>query len=418
MGPEILLMIFLSSAIGAAIGTFTGLVPGIHVNTAAAIMLSAYPLLSETFAPMCEYSGLECTVLVSACILSASAVHSFVDFVPSVFIGVPDGDEVLSVLPGHRLLLMGQGMKAVRAAAIGSVVGSVSALLLSIPLQWLMLNGGSGFIDHFTVGILVFTLSVIVICSECPAASLVLIILSGLMGCAVNCWNIPCHGLFGDSTLLFPLLTGLFGLPPLLEKTGSPEGIPQKDDGADPVGPVPGLKGVATGLIAGWFPGITATAGAALMSAFSDEKDPARFISMTASIGTVTSVFSLVTLSVSGSGRSGTCMAVKEIIGDSLTGFCSEAFMVILIAIAFASCIGYLATLGCGKLMVEMSGRIPENAMNNGVLVLILILALLLTGPFGLAILVISASVGMIPPRIGISRICLTGCLMVPALLL
>ena len=418
MGPEILLMVLLASIIGAAIGTFTGLIPGIHVNTAATVMLGAYPLLAKTFAPMCDYAGMGCTVLVSACIMSASAVHSFVDFVPSVFIGVPDGDEVLSVLPGHRLLLMGQGMKAVRAAAIGSVVGSVSALMLSIPLQWLMLNGGSGIIEHFTVGILFFTLSVIVICSERPMASLILLILSGSMGYAVNCWDIPCHGLFGDSTLLFPLLTGLFGLPPLLEKTGTPREVIQIDDGGDPVGPVPGLKGVATGLIAGWFPGITATAGAALMSAFSEEKDPARFISMTASIGTITSVFSLVTLSVSGSGRSGTCMVVKEIIGDALNGFCSEAFMIILIAIAFASCIGYMATIACGKLMVGLSGRIPEDSMNNGVLVLILVLALLMTGPFGLALLTISAAVGMIPPRIGISRICLTGCLMVPALIL
>ncbi len=418
MGPEILLMVVLASAMGAAIGTFTGLVPGIHVNTAAAIMLGAYPALAEAFAPMCDYSGLECTVLVSACILSASAVHSFVDFVPSVFIGVPDGDEVLSVLPGHRLLLMGQGMRAVRAAAIGSVVGSVSALMLSVPLQWVMLRGGSEFIDHFTVGVIALTLSVIVICSRRPAVSFGLVLLSGLMGYAVNNWDIPCTGLFGGSTLLFPLLTGLFGLPPLLEDSGPRRHIVQEDDGEDPVGPVPGLKGVATGLVAGWFPGITATAGAALMAAFSDEKDPARFISMTASIGTVTSVFSLVTLSVSGSGRSGTCMAVKEIIGDALGGFCSEAFVVILVAVAFASCIGYVATIGCGKLMVRVSDGIPESALNNGVLALIVVLALILTGPFGLAVLTVSAAVGMIPPRIGVSRICLTGCLMVPVLIL
>ncbi len=417
MGPEILLMVLLASVIGAAIGTFTGLVPGIHVNTAAAIMLGAYPLLAETFAPMCGYAGLDCTVLVSACILSASAVHSFVDFVPSVFIGVPDGDEVLSVLPGHRLLLMGQGMRAVRAAAIGSVVGSVSALMLSVPLQWVMLNGGSGFIDHFTVGVIVLTLAVIVISSRSPAVSLALVLLSGFMGYAVNNWNIPCCGLLGGSTLLFPLLTGLFGLPPLLENSGSRTAVPQTDDGGDPVGPIPGLKGVATGIIAGWFPGITATAGAALASAFSEERDPARFISMTASIGTVTSVFSIVTLSVSGSGRSGTCMAVKEIIGDALGGFCSEAFLLILVSVAFASCIGYAATIGCGKLMTGVSGRIPESVLNDSVLVLIVVLALIMTGPFGLAVLVLSAAVGMIPPRIGVSRICLTGCLMVPVLL-
>ena len=129
MGPDIILTVLLASSIGAAIGTFTGLVPGIHVNTAAAVLLGSYSLFGSVF---CFPSGLDCAVLMSCCIFSASAVHSFVDFVPSVFIGVPDADDALSVLPGHRLFLEGQAMRAVRAAAIGRVVGSAAALLLAI----------------------------------------------------------------------------------------------------------------------------------------------------------------------------------------------------------------------------------------------------------------------------------------------
>ncbi len=63
-------------------------------------------------------------MVVACCIFAASTVHSFVDFVPSVFIGAPDPDEALSVLPGHRLLMEGRGMAAVRAAAVGSAVGA------------------------------------------------------------------------------------------------------------------------------------------------------------------------------------------------------------------------------------------------------------------------------------------------------
>ena len=55
--------------------------------------------------------------------------------------------------------------------------------------------------------------------------------------------------------------------------------------------------------------------------------------------------------------------------------------------------------------------------MGNAVLALIVILVLLFTGPFGLAVLVISAAVGRIPPALGVSRVCLTGCLMVPVVL-
>lgn len=414
MGPDIILTVLLASSIGAAIGTFTGLVPGIHVNTAAAVLLGSFSLFGSVF---CFPSGLDCAVLMSCCIFSASAVHSFVDFVPSVFIGVPDADDALSVLPGHRLFLEGQAMRAVRAAAIGSVVGSAAALLLAIPLQWIMLSGGTGIVDRMTTGIIFLALSVIVITSAKPHLSVLLLIVTGFMGFAISDWGIPCSGILGESTLLFPLLTGLFGIPPLLEDASPHRHTEQTDDGGDPVGPGPGIKGVATGLIAGWFPGITATVGAALTSAFTEERDPARFISMTASIGTVTSVFSVVTLSVSGSGRSGTSMAVKEIIGDALSGFCSEAFLAILVSIAFASVLGYLITIQCGKLMTRISGSIPESVLNNAVLALISALALLLCGPFGLAVLVLSAAVGLIPPSAGIGRICLTGCLLIPVLL-
>lgn len=411
------MMVVLAGTLGAAIGTFTGLVPGIHVNTAAAILLGSYPLFSEFFGPFCGGpSG--CQLMVSCCILSVATVHSFVDFVPSVFIGVPDEENILSVLPGHRLLLMGQGMRAVRAAAIGSMIGSVSAILLAIPMQWLMLSGGKEFIDHFTTGVILLALVMVVLTSRNPAASFVFVILSGLIGYAVNSWDIPVYGLLGGGTLLFPLLTGLFGIPPLLDDSPGHRRIRQYDDGKDPVGTGPGLKGVGAGLVAGWFPGITSTAGAAMASAFSEERDPARFISMTASIGTVTSVFSIVALSVSGSGRSGACIAVRDIAGDAFSGFCSEAFLAGLVCMAFAAGIGYGATIGCGKLMVKISDRIPGSALSNAVLVLIVLLVLLMTGPFGLVILVVATAMGMVPPALGISRICLTGSLMVPVLLL
>jgi putative membrane protein len=280
-----------------------------------------------------------------------------------------------------------------------------------------MLRGGSEIIDCFTLGVVTVTILVIVLVSEDRLVTAALLILTGLMGMIVNSGTIPVFGIIDGGTLLFPLLTGLFGLPPLLD-TASGGRIPaQCDDGTDPVGPVPGIRGVATGIIAGWFPGITATAGATLASAVTRENDPARFISMTASIGTVTSVFSVVTLSVSGSGRSGPCMAVKQVIGDSLGGFCSEAFVLILMSMALASLLGYAATIGAGKMMVRISGRISPETMGNAVLALIVILVLLFTGPFGLAVLVISAAVGRIPPAFGVSRVCLTGCLMVPVVL-
>lgn len=415
MSPEIILLAVIAGVVGAVIGTFTGLVPGIHVNTAAVMLLGAYPFMENTISGYADPAWVP--ALISCCIMSASAVHSFVDFVPSVFIGVPDPDDTLSVLPGHRLMMEGKGMVAVRAAAIGSVVGSISALALCIPLQWIMLQGAIDYIDHFTTGIICLTIAIIVYNSSRKIVTVALFLLSGLFGYVVQMDIVPVYGIISGGTMLFPLLTGLFGIPPLLERSGCARHRKQTVDKRDPVGPHPGFLGVLAGLIAGWFPGVTATAGATLMSAFVRERDPARFISMTASIGTVTSVFSILTLSVSGSGRSGTTKVVKEIIGDSLDGFCSGPFLLILFSIAIASVFGYAATIGCGKIMSQISERIPMDLLNNMVLVLIVALVIVTVGPFGLPVLVIAALLGTVPPSLGIGRVCLIGCLMLPVLL-
>ena len=56
MGPEIIALVLAAGIIGAAIGTFTGIVPGIHVNTAATVLLGSYPLMEEVVSGFCDPS--------------------------------------------------------------------------------------------------------------------------------------------------------------------------------------------------------------------------------------------------------------------------------------------------------------------------------------------------------------------------
>ena len=418
MGPEIILLVAVACVVGSAIGTFSGLVPGIHVNTLASIMLLSYPAMESFLVLHTEAEYVP--ILISSCVMSASVVHSFVDFVPSVFIGAPDPDEVLTVLPGHRLLMRGLGMRAVRAAAIGSAVGSASAILLAIPVQYLMLNGLAAHLDIFSVSVVSFTLLVITLNEDGIQKkiwALVLMLLSGIVGLICMDLRIPSAGILGEGTLLFPLLTGLFGIPALLSSLHNASIPEQDDDGMPPVDNVPGIKGVIMGSLAGWYPGITATAGATLSSLFMPEDRPERFISVVASIGTVTSVFSLVTLSVSGSWRSGTVLVIRDIIGDGAAGFCSPEFLLLLFCCAVSSFIGYHITIASGRMMSAISGRVDATRMNRAIICFVTVLVVLLTGPFGLIVLAISAAIGMIPSDIGMDRIPLAGCLMFPVLI-
>ena len=418
MDPAIVSFVIIASIIGASLGTFTGLMPGIHVNTLASIMLVSYPVMESTLSGLVDQEYV--SILVCCCIISASVVHSFVDFVPSVFIGAPDAEDAVSILPGHRMVLQGRGMTAVRSAAIGSLVGCSVAIALSVPLQYVMLNGAEEVMDKLTPLVLIVASSILVL-NEGKKGNLVwgavCFVLSGAIGMMCMFMPIPSNGILGEGTLMFPMLTGLFGIPVLVE-AASGNGIPpQKDDEQDPVGMIPGIKGVVTGCIAGWFPGITSTVGASMSACFMPENRPERFISTVASVGTVTSVLSLVTLSVSGSGRSGSAIVIGEIMGDGLTGFMSEGFLMLLMATATASVLGYGLTIWSGRMMSSLVSRIDERMMNRAVIVLLLALVVATTGFSGLLILAGAIAVGFIPNACGTGRTVLCGCLILPVLL-
>ena len=406
------------SAAGACVGMFSGLVPGIHVNTLASLMLISYPFLDSAISVFADPSYVP--VLLAACVVSAAVVHSFVSYVPSVFTGVPDQDTVMSVLPGHRLLLEGKGMAAVRASAAGSLIGGLSATAAAVPLQYLMLAGLDGYFRSVTAVVLMIAVVALVI-SEGPGKrgwGALLIAVSGLMGCVCMFMPVPFRGLVPGGDLLLPLLTGLFGVPVLISSPAGP-GIPEQDDDyVCPVTPAAGLKGVLTGSIVGWFPGITATAGAAFTRIFVREDRPEGFIALVSSIGTASAVFALITLSVNGKGRSGTMIVVREILGDGLNGIGSGMFMLMLLSVSIASLIGYAAAIRSGRSMSKIISNIDVRKMNTVILAAVTVLVILLTGLWGLAILAVSAIIGLIPLSAGTGRVHLSGCLLVPVVLM
>jgi putative membrane protein len=415
----IILLVTVMSVAGASVGMFSGLVPGIHVNTLASLMLVSYPSLAYVISLFADPSLVP--VLLASCIVSAGVVHSFMSYVPSVFIGVPDQDTVMSMLPGHRLLLDGRGMAAVRASSIGSLIGALSAVAVALPLQYLMLNGLGDYLQSITSVILLMAVAALILTENGLGNRLfaaLLIFLSGVIGCICMFMPVPFHGIIGGGDLLFPLLAGLFGIPVLLlspKNNGIPE---QTDDEQYPVGISSGLKGVLTGSMVGWFPGITATAGAAFTRMFVNEEKPERFIALVASIGTAAVVFALITLSVNGKARSGTMAVVREIVDDGMSGFASGMFMLMLLSVVIASSIGYAASIRSGDVMSKVIPGMDVKKLNLAVLCLIAILTVLLTGLWGMAVLVISSVIGMIPLNAGTGRVHLSGCLLVPVVLM
>ena len=204
-------------------------------------------------------------------IISIQGRQSFEDQEPEVIELVtegqlaPDGEDAVSMLPGHRLLLKGRGMEAVRAAAIGSLVGAAAAVLIAVPLQILLSGPAGEALDSLTPLVLILVSGILLVSEHRRGSGVwgpVAFCVSGLLG--LMCMTVPASfdGILGEDGVMMPLLTGLFGIPVLLEGTGQARIPRQSDRVRDPVGAVPGLKGVAMGAVAGWFSGITSTVGA------------------------------------------------------------------------------------------------------------------------------------------------------------
>ena len=93
--------ILLACLIGIICGVITGLIPGIHVNTVGAFIFSMSPFLLHSYSPE----------VLAVFLLSMSISHALLEFIPSMFLGVPEEGTVLSVMPGHYLILQGRGKK-------------------------------------------------------------------------------------------------------------------------------------------------------------------------------------------------------------------------------------------------------------------------------------------------------------------
>jgi TctA family transporter len=133
--------VILFTLIGCGFGIITGLIPGIHVNNVALMVLALQATLvgfSIALLGAWNPSTFEIAIIISALIIGCLVTHTFLDIIPSVFLGAPDADTALSVLPGHRLMLAGRGYEAIKCSALGSFGSVLVALVALFPARLLM----------------------------------------------------------------------------------------------------------------------------------------------------------------------------------------------------------------------------------------------------------------------------------------
>ena len=146
--------------------------------------------------------------------------HTFVDYIPSIFFGAPDEDSVLSVLPGHKLLLKGRAYYAIIFTLYGSLTALLIILLFTpifiylLPKIYLNVLKIMPIILILVSGYLIFTEK------NKKLWALVIFILAGFLG--IVSLNMPIQN------PLLPLLTGLFGASNLMISIKQKTKIPKQ----------------------------------------------------------------------------------------------------------------------------------------------------------------------------------------------
>ena len=399
-----MLSLLLGTLAGVILGTLSGLIPGLHTNTFAAAISAASVPLALVFGA----DGI-CCLLISCMI-----VQTFLDAVHSTFIGVPDADTVLSVLPAHQLYLSGKGEEAVRLSALGSLWGFVYAIPLFAAFYF-VLPMFQTEID-WAIGLVILTAAgLLIVFSKTPFWALLMFLVSGLLGVFSMRFSYFSFGVFGAGEVLLPLLTGLFGIPVLLHALrANPAYAEQSFSGifvSKKETAVNTIKGTFAGAIVGWLPGFSSGTANALLAFHRSgdyELNPRGYLLSTSAANTANAVLGLAALYAVGRMRSGALAAVAE--------FPLPNIFMLLAAAGASAAAAYMLTVLFSK-TGKYIAKVNQKMLSASVLTFLIILTAVFCGPFGLMILILSTAVGWIPAKLGIPRLYCMGAIMLPVML-
>jgi len=387
--------------IGCFLGIITGLTPGIHVNTVAIIGLSIFPRLS--------ISPIEFAVVM----VGMAVTHTFLDFIPSIFLGVPEEETALSVLPTHQLLIEGRAIEAGKLTAYGSLFGLFFALIFLLPALFLIPVIYKN-LHPFILYILIICIIVLILRErefrKIFYASIVFL-LSGILGIFMFKQRI-----LSTTEVLFPVFVGIFGLSNILFslKSKSTEIVPQEDFitirmDRDLLSST--FMGSIGGLIVGILPAMSPSQVGVIMYEIMGT-NIRNFILSVSAINTSDAIYSFISLYTINNPRSGVATIIGKVMSINLN--------TLLLLVGVTSFIAFIATflhIKIGRIAMRFVERINYRFLSFLSLMFVLVLVLYFTGLFGLYMAILSTVVGTIPILSGISRTHCMGVLIVPTIL-
>jgi putative membrane protein len=382
---------------GVALGTVSGLVPGLHANNFALLLAAAVPVVPGP------------PRFVGAAMLAAGVVHTFLDVVPALALGVPDAAMAATAVPGHRLVIQGRGREALRLSALGSGLAIALAVPLALPVTAVMSRVYPALEPHLPL--ILAAIAVLLVVGErswrARLGAGLAVGASGLLGLATL--DLETGGLAAGGTLA-PLFAGLFGAPVLVEALGG-DGVPPQADATVTVGKQAlagtALVGTVSGAIVGYVSGISSGVAAVGALTVLPGRGPRAYVVVTSGVNTANTVFALFALVALRDAHTGVLVALDGA-GVPLN------LPLLLAGCGLAAAVGFLLVPVAGDRYLAAANRADQTYISVGVLGLLCLVVGALAGLVGVAVFAVSAAVGLVPARFGARRVSLMGVLLVP----
>ena len=390
---QIILFLFL----GIMFGTLTGLIPGIHINLVGIAIVS---LASSIFYSL---NSIYLIIFITAMAIT----HTFLDFIPSIFLGCPDTDTELSILPGHQLLKKGHGYQAILLTAYGSLAAIFILILIAFPSILIIsktYNTLSKFIPYFLI---LISLTLIFLENKKSKAILVFSI-TGLLGWSVL--NFP-----SLNQPLFPLLTGLFGSSMLLKSIKNkiiiPKQIIEKPQ-TNLIKPI--LGAIIASPLCSFLPGLGSGQAAIIGKTISLKKENQKgFLVLLGATNTLVMGFSFISLYIISKTRTGAAIAIQKV-APKIT---PQILILILFITLITGIISFFLTDFLAKFFSIKISKFNYTKISTTTLILLIIIVFLISGFLGIFILIISTLTGIYCISLGVRRTNMMGCLLIPTIL-
>ena len=394
--------ILISIIIGISCGIVTGLIPGIHVNLISVVLLSLTPFLAQYFS----------LLSIGTIIISMAITHSFLDSICGTYLGMPDSDQVLGLLPAHRMLKKGEGHNAVVLTLIGSLLCVVSGILF-FPVFLFGMKVLAPYVKSVVGYVLIIIVAYMVLKEKGmkKVYAFFVFLVSGFLGMVV----------LGTPNLDQPMLhmlSGLFGFSLLLLSLFQDSRIPdQKFDRPIKLGrrslfkAISGATGI--GFIAAFLPGFGSSQAAIIAQQIVGDIQEEGFLVLVGGINTANTLISIATAYSLGKARNGAILVINKI----LEGITFSSMMVFIVSALIVSSVAVILGLKISKVFCRFIMKIDYKKLIIGILCFIVLLSLYFDGYLGLFILFISTCVGLIASKFGVGKNHLMGCLMLPVIL-